>query len=90
MHDDTRQYLQVCFGNAEGWLCAAVGLKPYRDENGKYKHDKWDEVAFRWPAQADKAATYIAKAGRARRRVHVPVSDERCSTARKAMRRNGF
>ena len=59
---DLTRYLRACLGDTEGWLCVAVGLKPYRDENGKYKHHKWDEVAFRWPAQADKAATYIAKA----------------------------
>ena len=60
---DTRRYFQTCLGDAQGWLCMAVGLKPYRDENGKYQHDKWSEVAFRWPQEADNALTYIAKSG---------------------------
>ena len=63
MSEDTRRYAETCFGDAEGWLCVAVGLKPYRDANGKYKHHKWDEVAFRWPQQSDEALTYITKAG---------------------------
>ncbi len=62
MSEDTRRYLETCFGDTEGWLCVAVGREPYRDENGKYKHGKWDEVAFAWPAQADKALEYITKA----------------------------
>lgn len=62
MSEDTRHYLQTCLGDAEGWLCVAVGLKPYRDENNKYKHRKWDESAFCWPAQADNAITYITEA----------------------------
>ena len=63
MSEDTRAYLDACFGDATGWLCVAVGLKPYRDEHGKYKHDKWSEVAFRWPVQADQAIAYITKSG---------------------------
>ena len=60
--EDTRRYFQTCFGDTNGWLCVSVGRKPYRDENGKYKHHTWDEVAFRWPEQADDALTYIEKA----------------------------
>ena len=63
MSEDTRRFAETCFGDAEGWLCVAVGRKPYRDNNRKYKHHTWDEVAFRWPQQADQALTYITKAG---------------------------
>lgn len=56
---DTRRYVETCFGDAEGWLCVAVGQNPYRDANGKYKHHKWSEVVFGWPADADNALTYI-------------------------------
>ena len=62
MSEDTRRWLETCFGDIEGWLCVAVGLKPHRDANGKYKHHQWDEVAFRWPAESDNALTYVAKA----------------------------
>jgi hypothetical protein len=61
MSEDTRSYLQACFGDTEGWCCVAVGREPYRDENGKYKHHDWDECAFEWPAQADDAIAYIAQ-----------------------------
>ena len=60
---DTRRYFQTCFGDAQGWLCMAVGLKPYRDEKDKYQHGRWSEVAFRWPQEVDNALTYIAKSG---------------------------
>jgi hypothetical protein len=62
MSDDIRGFVETCFGAADGWLCVAVGLKPHRDENGKYAHNKWSEVAFRWPAQAEEALGYIKKA----------------------------
>jgi len=63
--DDTRRFFQHCFNdNTQGWLCVAVGLDPYRDENGKYKHRDWNECAFSWPTQADKAIEYIAGASR--------------------------
>jgi hypothetical protein len=60
--EDTRRFVETCCGDIEGWLCVAVGREPYRDDNGKYKHHKWDEVAFRWPAEADKAIDYITRA----------------------------
>jgi hypothetical protein len=63
MSEDTRRFVEACFGDTESWLCAAVGLKPYRDDNGKYKHHTWSEVTFAWPRQADQALAYIAKAG---------------------------
>jgi hypothetical protein len=59
--EDTRRWLETCFRDIEGWLCVAVGLKPHRDTNGKYKHQQWDEVAFRWPTESDNALAYIAK-----------------------------
>jgi hypothetical protein len=60
--EDTRRYLQTCFGDTEGWCCVAVGQKPYRDKNGRYKHHLWDEIAFEWPADADRAVDYITRA----------------------------
>jgi len=59
---DLNDYLSAIFRDHEGHLCIAVGLDPYRDENGKYKHHKWSEVAFVWPSQTDKAVTFIDKA----------------------------
>jgi hypothetical protein len=70
MSEDTRRFAKTCFGDAQGWLCVAVGLKPYRDENGKYRHGDWNECAFRWPQQADNALTYIKKAA--------PLGDTYC------------
>jgi hypothetical protein len=61
MSEDTRRCLETCFGDTQGWCCIAVGRDPYRDAKGKYKHHKWDECAFQWPAQADDAIAYIAK-----------------------------
>ena len=64
MSEDTRALLRnLLRRRTQGWLYVALGLDPYRDENGKYKHHKWIEVAFRWPAQADEAITYIEKTG---------------------------
>ena len=71
---DTRRYFQTCFGDAQGWLCMAVGLKPYRDEKDKYQHGRWSEVAFRWPQEVDNAHLH-REIRSARRRVRLPVSD---------------
>jgi hypothetical protein len=62
MSEDTRRYLETCYGETEGWCCVAVGSGPHRDGNGKYRHLNWDEVAFEWPAAADRAVEYIARA----------------------------
>jgi len=60
---DLSDYFTAIFGDTiEGHICIAVGVKPYRDENGKYKHHTWNEVTFEWPRQAADAITYITQA----------------------------
>ena len=55
-------YLDAIIGTTEGHLCAAVGLKPYRDDNGKYKHETWKECTFAWPQDRDRAIEFTTKA----------------------------
>ena len=55
-------YLDAITGTTEGHLCVAVGLKPYRDDRGKYKHETWSEVTFAWPVDRRKAVDYIDQA----------------------------
>ncbi len=61
MNPDLTTYLDAVIGSTEGHLCVAVGLKPHRDENGKYRHHSWSEVSFTWPRDRHKAAEYVAK-----------------------------
>jgi putative DNA primase/helicase len=57
LHD----YLTACLGDTEGYLHVAFGSDPYLD-NGKYKHRRWDERAYAWPAEADRAEGEILTA----------------------------
>jgi hypothetical protein len=62
MTEDTRRFVETVTGDAEGFLCVAVGRDPFRDDNGRYQHREWDEVTCRWPAQADDVIEYITSA----------------------------
>ena len=63
--DDTRRFFQHCFNdNTHGWLCAAVGLDPYRDENGKYRHRQVERVRVLLARPGYKAIEYITEASR--------------------------
>ncbi len=56
------EYFDAILGTTEGHLCLAVGLKPYRDDNGKYKHEVWTEYSYPWPQDRDRALEFITKA----------------------------
>ncbi|MCV7053604.1 hypothetical protein [Mycolicibacterium gilvum] len=59
--NEARQFLETCFGDAEGWLCGAVGSDPFRHPGGMYDHHEWNEVAVRWPRDVDRAADWFAE-----------------------------
>jgi putative DNA primase/helicase len=59
---DTRDYLNVIFGDTTGRAHMAVGLDPYLDENGKYKHRDWTQSHFAWPGEADLLQNEILRA----------------------------
>lgn len=60
--DQLIAYLDAITGATAGHLCLAVGRKPYRDDNGKYKHEHWTEQTFPWPEDRDRAVEFIAQA----------------------------
>ncbi|MCU1698268.1 MAG: hypothetical protein JWR34_4331 [Mycobacterium sp.] len=51
---DLGTYLDVTLGATEGYLFVVAAGDPYLD-NGKYKHHKREERAYRWPADAESA-----------------------------------
>lgn len=59
---ETTDYFDAILGATEGHLCVAIGLKPYRDDNGRYKHEIFNQTAFEWPRQKTQALTYFEKA----------------------------
>jgi putative DNA primase/helicase len=55
-----RSFLDVVFGDAEGYAHFAVGHGAYVDPSGKYSHRKWEQSCFLWPQQADKAMVHVS------------------------------
>lgn len=43
-------YLDLLFGDRDGFVATAFGSEPYRDERGRYRHREWRELRFPWPA----------------------------------------
>lgn len=60
MAEMTADFLHAILpSDREGNLIVAVGLNPYRDTNGKYRHRGWDEQPFLWPTQERSAIEAI-------------------------------
>jgi hypothetical protein len=57
---DFREFLDACIGPTTGVLHAAVGYD-IQFVNGKYKHQKWVETQFDWPAEAGRAEREILR-----------------------------
>ena len=53
-----RSFLDVVFGNAEGYAHFAVGRGAYA-EGRRYCHKHWQPLVFRWPQHADEAMRTI-------------------------------
>jgi hypothetical protein len=54
---DIGAYLDVALDpTAEGFLIVVVGVDPYLDDNGKYKHGRRKEYPRPWPTDADTVA----------------------------------
>lgn len=45
----TSTYLELLFGNREGFVAVAVGSDPYWNARGTYSHRRWQERRYRWP-----------------------------------------
>ena len=60
--NDIRAYLNTCLGDSDGYLHIAAGADPYLDDKGKYRHHRWGEYAYPWPAEADRAEREILDA----------------------------
>ena len=54
-------YFDAILAGTEGHLCVARGVDPYRDDNGKYKHEQWFERTFVWPKERDTAIAYLGQ-----------------------------
>lgn len=48
-------YLDAVLGEAEGYLHTAIGIGPYFDDHGKYKHKHWSQRHYLWPEQRRQA-----------------------------------
>jgi hypothetical protein len=59
--DELDAYLDVQYGDDEGYAILAIGTGPYRDSSGKYKHTNWRQIAWEWPAQWAELAAAIRK-----------------------------
>ncbi len=60
--DDLNLYLDTVLGDAEGYLHTATGVGGFFNENGNYKHKRWIENHYQWPAQRDKAVSALLAA----------------------------
>jgi putative DNA primase/helicase len=66
MSDHTEKFLDLLYGDREGFVALAFGAKPFRDDKGKYKHHgrHWSEKRYPWPeGRADilaRVATVLA------------------------------
>lgn len=47
--DDLDAYLDAMFGDTEGYLHASIGVGPYFNTQGKYKHKLFSGKHYRWP-----------------------------------------
>lgn len=48
------QFLELVFGERDGFVAAAFGREPYREDTGKYRHREWREVRYAWPSDRDR------------------------------------
>jgi putative DNA primase/helicase len=54
--DDMRLFLRECFANNTGKLCANIGVNPFRDSAGSYRHHSFPPYSVGYP---DATATAI-------------------------------
>ena len=57
---EAEQSLDILFGSRAGYVAMAFGLGPYRTAKGEYRHRKWREVRYRWPAERNRLLTDVA------------------------------
>ncbi|MHA7663729.1 hypothetical protein [Mycolicibacterium sp. HS_4_1] len=57
--DGIIDYLIQVVGPAPGWLCIAVGVKPYRKNFRKFRFLRWIEQPVRWPDEAHGLVTFL-------------------------------
>ena len=66
-------YFDVVFGERSGFLAVAFGHDPYRDATGCYRHRRWIERRYPWPAGRDQLTTDVTRRFLAGERVDVYV-----------------
>lgn len=49
----TATFAEIVLGNREGFVAVAYGRNPHWAD-GKYGHQSWHEIRFRWPADRDR------------------------------------
>ena len=54
---EAEQWLDILFGVRPGYVAVAYGLGPYRTAKNEYRHRKWREVRYPWPAQRNTLLT---------------------------------
>lgn len=54
-------YFDVVLGERPGFLAVAFGHDPYRDATGRYRHRRWTERRYPWPAGRDHLVTDITR-----------------------------
>jgi len=57
---EAEQWLDILFGVRPGYVAVAYGLGPYRTAKNEYRHRKWREVRYPWPAQRNTLLTDVA------------------------------
>jgi hypothetical protein len=59
----TEDYLDEVFGQRPGYVALALGINPYRNPEGKYKHRDWRDSApqrYPWPSGRGYLLTDVA------------------------------
>lgn len=47
---DVETFVDILYGDRDGWVAVARGYDPYFDDGGKYRHRRWAEHRVHWPA----------------------------------------
>lgn len=61
-HSALRAYLDAIFADTRGNAVMALGTDPHLTDSGRYKHGRWTETVFAWPAEADRLHRSILQA----------------------------
>lgn len=82
----TGEFVDLLFGNTDGYVALAFGRQPHRNAQNKYHHQEWQELRFAWPTERNTLLRVVEQ----ELSTGDPVDVYMCPAKRLTDARNGF